>query len=770
MEHLFHKFALLLTLCVAFSFSTQAQNFDWVQTFSGPKLNQDEIHRPVSSVTDAEGNLYILGHFTPGARIGNTELLPITGANRMCVWIAKFTPSGELAWHKAIYSREYNSYAYDIRKSGDSAIMVMVWHTLPYYYSPVSQNPVYYLDTLLTTTGDLMNTDSIGGFSATAFITIDYNGHVRERHYLQMAYVDSTGATLRVCNTGGAPSDSSIVISVEGFSTEMFNLDEEGNIYVCRRAADEYSWFTSVTDYTTASVENGGISALRIIVDGERSLYYTPSYHSNWMNQQILKFSPHFDTLLDAFYVFDSLPDLEVTETNINVTAFERDVQGNLYLVLGGNNYPDTMRLMRSDTLMCVSNDRMAFDACAIAYNAGLEPYQVFQLSCTSGIAEPGRSIRFHHVTYDDASQSLYILGSVQKDSWMMEDPVCQITYRGDTLDIDRNLFWLRVDPVRGNLLAYGKARTTGMTMLKISGDSQCLQTNLEVKNNRVFSQVCYQGDISWRENTIGSSYSDWGMGVMIWDTDGHEIDFIDYGANSVRDKPGRLHITDSALWLTGIVAIGAEFDSHQVCPNGADQVYIAHYTDTAFMTPYVFIDPRIEQSIEWNQELSFALTGTPVNLTATATSGLPVTYTCADTTIARVSGNRLHLLTVGTTTVTAHQDGSLYGFYPASPVTKPLTVSSVRISTVDAEPQIQVYPNPTTGKVSITTSDTLVTATLTDMMGRSEELCLTPQADGRYSLDLTSRFNAVYLLSLTTNDGRQHTVRLLKQSDIFAK
>ncbi len=59
-------------------------------------------------------------------------------------------------------------------------------------------------------------------------------------------------------------------------------------------------------------------------------------------------------------------------------------------------------------------------------------------------------------------------------------------------------------------------------------------------------------------------------------------------------------------------------------------------------------------------------------------------------------------------------------------------------------------------------------TAWLTDLTGRREEVRLTPDAPGQYTLDLTSRPQATYLLTLTTSDGRQHTVRLLKQSDIF--
>ena len=777
MERLINKSALLLTLCIAFAFSAKAQDFDWVKTYTGPTYNQDEYHMPVSSVTDADGNLYLLGRFVAGARMDTTHLLPITGANWICTWIAKLTPMGELAWHKAIYARQGHSLPYDIRNVGDSAVMVMANFMLPYHYGYVSEdNPVYYLDSIYTTAEGLMPTDSMENhvITTTAFITLDLDGHVMEQHFLQLGYVDSTGATLRSCNTGGAPGDSCIVTSP--LSTEMFNLDAEGNIYVCRRAADIYYWFTQGGEYREASVENGGISALRIIVDGERSLYWLVPCRTDMLNQQILKFSPHFDSLLDAFYVFDSLSILDGASTSVDVTAFERDPSGNLYLVLGGYDYPDTMRLSRSDTLLCLSSGTGAYDACVIAYNPDLAPRRVFQISRLSGDMDILGGVWFHAVTYDAETQSLFLLATVQKDPMGLEDPTSHITYRGDTLDLNKNLCWLRINPADGSLLSYGKARSSGLisrtSLVNTQGDGKCLQTNLVVRNNRVFAQVSYQGNIIWRDTMIDSLQQGCGMGVMCWDADGHEVAFVDYGADAdFGNRPGRLHLTDSTLWLTGILGpVDADFGTCHVYPAGGDQAYIAHYTDTAFLTPYRFVDPRVEQAIIWNQELSFPLSSTPVTLTATATSGLPVTYTCADTAIARVDGNRLHLLSVGTTTVTVHQDGSPYGYYPAAPVTNPLTVNSVGVSTVDAEQQIQVYPNPTTGKVSITTSATIVTATLTDMMGRSEEVRLTPQADGRYSLDLASRFNAVYLLSLTTNDGQQHMVRLLKQSDISGK
>ena len=55
-------------------------------------------------------------------------------------------------------------------------------------------------------------------------------------------------------------------------------------------------------------------------------------------------------------------------------------------------------------------------------------------------------------------------------------------------------------------------------------------------------------------------------------------------------------------------------------------------------------------------------------------------------------------------------------------------------------------------------------------MFGRREQVRLTAEGPGRYSLDLTDRPQAAYLLTLTTASGKTHTIRLLKQSDIFSR
>jgi hypothetical protein len=254
----------------------------------------------------------------------------------------------------------------------------------------------------------------------------------------------------------------------------------------------------------------------------------------------------------------------------------------------------------------------------------------------------------------------------------------------------------------------------------------------------------------------------------------------------------------------------------------GSSQAYIAKYVDPTFAQPYVHPSDRQEQMIEWDQELSFTLSDSPVALTATSTSGLPIAYSCGDSTIAYVRGDTLHLVADGYAWLTATQDGD-YQYLPAEPVQRLLTVGGVGIATVTADGQAKAYPNPTSGRVTITlgeippapplpyhkpgpsdsrdvnmvlytspgapcpqyethnfpyhqrynmkvsgsplqSHDGVVTAWLTDMQGRREEVVLTPTGPDRYTLDLTSRPPAAYLLTVTTADGRELTFRLMKQ------
>ncbi len=117
------------------------------------------------------------------------------------------------------------------------------------------------------------------------------------------------------------------------------------------------------------------------------------------------------------------------------------------------------------------------------------------------------------------------------------------------------------------------------------------------------------------------------------------------------------------------------------------------------------------------------------------------------------------------------------------TPYVSPRDTGDVRIKVVEDGNAFVAYPNPFRQKVNIQVESGelkvesgVATAWLTDMQGRREEVRLTPAGNGKYTLDLTSRGSArtstggPLLLTLTTANGKTHTLRLLKQSDIFEK
>ena len=114
--------------------------------------------------------------------------------------------------------------------------------------------------------------------------------------------------------------------------------------------------------------------------------------------------------------------------------------------------------------------------------------------------------------------------------------------------------------------------------------------------------------------------------------------------------------------------------------------------------------------------------------------------------------------------------DTSLIAYFVAD-------TGDVSITLVEDGTALVAYPNPFRQRVTIQVESGelkaesgVVTAWLTDLSGRREEVRLIPDGPGQYTLDLTSRPQTTYLLTLTTADGKQHTVRLLKQSDIFGQ
>ena len=84
--------------------------------------------------------------------------------------------------------------------------------------------------------------------------------------------------------------------------------------------------------------------------------------------------------------------------------------------------------------------------------------------------------------------------------------------------------------------------------------------------------------------------------------------------------------------------------------------------------------------------------TGT-VNLVATASSGLPVTFSSGDETLATISGNTVTLVNIGEVTITAGQEGNS-NYNPAETVARTLNITEITALDDDII-SVSIYPNP---------------------------------------------------------------------------
>ncbi|SDM82397.1 hypothetical protein SAMN05421820_105136, partial [Pedobacter steynii] len=99
---------------------------------------------------------------------------------------------------------------------------------------------------------------------------------------------------------------------------------------------------------------------------------------------------------------------------------------------------------------------------------------------------------------------------------------------------------------------------------------------------------------------------------------------------------------------------------------------------------------PKASQTITFNALAPSTYGAGTITLTATSTSGLPVTYTSSNTAVATVTGSTVTILAQGTTTITALQAGN-GAFLAATPVTQDLLVNKKDIA-VTAVAKTKVY------------------------------------------------------------------------------
>ena len=238
------------------------------------------------------------------------------------------------------------------------------------------------------------------------------------------------------------------------------------------------------------------------------------------------------------------------------------------------------------------------------------------------------------------------------------------------------------------------------------------LYSDIIVSNNRVFELVSYLSDLRLPDTTFNAQGTNYENGLMIWSCDGHPLEYIDFQASHPDNEIGTLTLHDSAIYIGGMLYGAAQFDTIPISCQRSTAL-IAKYIDSTFLSPYRNDNDPIDP---------------------------------------------------GDVSITVVEDGTALVAYP-NPFRQ-----SVRIKVQGG--QLKEHKGT-------------ITAILTDLTGRREEVRLVPEgtasahssnqaitqsSNHTYTLDLTSRPQSTYLLTLTTSTGQTHTVRLLKQSDIFGQ
>ncbi len=663
------KSTLFLALLALTAFTVRAQHFDWAEGYS----STGENGFIKGTVTDSVGNLYILGAFSGFPSWGDTTLMPIShDLMPIGTVIAKISPDGEMLWRKALYTGNYAyNIPYDIKPLGDTAFacMVNVELSTPYNYY------CYYLDTMLHGWSDypIANEDqSPLGALFTAYLVFDFSGNLLEHHFLQVSYIDSTGSD----------------IFKYYLLNPSFDLDAEDNIYISRQAEDR------VDDET--SVEAGTLMGVRLWVDHRcvGTVYENTGYHPRW-SPQVLKFAPHFDTLLAARYLFDR-NDNDMCEITSTYTKVDRDAKvyclSTIYIEGLGRDSIETIVVDSIQGLEFSYPPAVTEKGVMIRFDSDLTPDWLVTLDdsiINPNLNAPSLSF-FHDVAFDYDSNLIFLSLTSIRGFFCDTLNFYSIPMVDGTPIPMRNSSAVLIFEQTGSrpvLRSYGIVPAASQS--DISGYSI---GNLVCKGNRIFLQSRYYGDLRIPGNEfLGNSIYSVGHGLTVFDYQGHVVGGMPYRTVSPNSKPGPIALRDSILYL-GMLLCDDNATFGDITLHGdANFSAIARYVDTAFMTTYVYVDPPID---------------------------------------------------TGNVSILVPEEGN----------------------------SLVAYPNPFHQRVTIQCNENITAAYVTDMMGRREKVRLLAEGDGRYSLDLTVHPQAIYLLTVVTASGDSHTVRLVKQSDVFSR
>jgi len=702
----------LAVLMLLLPFASFAQgHFDWVKSYSGPDKSGDLIsNRIIQTEIDSEGNLYVFSQCSGSASINGIPLVDHPELNQYYnVIIMKFSSTGDIVWRKSISSQTHPSYGHCMRLVGDTMVVILA--------SVPLEGRIYFIDSLYTNARtQLFTSDSMRSVLGVTYVSLDSNGGFKEHHFVQIAKIDNHGDLITMDRELHDPRYEGKVLPT-GISSWPFGIDGDGNIIIQRPAVDFVDIKTGAIDsmgYNVMdrySIENGLLSGLQIWVDGHGRFDIYPQNQPKMWNLMLMKFSPHFDDLLGYQYLFTD----EQVESQYVDNCVPRphdlyiDSSNNIYVIehlIRATDQPLSARLAGSSQVLGRGSCH-AFSF-LVKCSSDLRPIFLQQFSVEAFGAYDGQ-LYFSSISANESDHQLFVSGyrmnAVDYDyegnmlGYLNPNPI--LTDSGDTIQALNDAFFIRYNLETGAYMSSGIVNSHissySVPVAVIDGIQICYD------KNRLFVPIQYKDSVFAGADTASVGSNMYGCGVYVWDANGHDIGFISIGTESAqRQGILVLSLKDSSLYISGeLTQSSADLGDHHLAYNGRSVAFVSCYTDTAFMTPYVYND-----------------------------------------TTGNGGGNGGNGDDTNDVRIVMAEDGNAF----------------------------VAYPNPFRQRVNIEYSgqQPITAAYLTDIMGRTEQVVISTNGNGRYTLDLTARPQAAYLLTLVTQDGHRHTVRLLKQSEVF--
>lgn len=559
--------------------------WQWAKSYSGQddNMNGGLYNQITRSVYDSQGNIYIAGTMGENAFLDNDENLsegPMMGYSS--VLLSKFDPQGNLLWKRSIKNSQYDSYTNWMEIVGDTSIVLLANSDSP---GGNGGRRLWYLDTLIIGQYPNPPTYPLNGGGFSCFITFDLDGNKQSEFFLRQRYYTLQGTLI-----GGSLSFDKLI---------PFHIDKNGYTYMC----------VNIDKPSNAD-------SVRIVINNQKIFPLGDFSVSN--NAWLLKFTPDFDLVWSKQLVRDTsgIGNENSLLTNFSTypTGITVDEEENLYLTGYIDHYRSDDTSYYREVHLGAGKKLILNDAGCdnlgfiIKYDTTGEPIwanQVFgekkvnvDTSITSAYTT---TISTSSINKDNnciyiSGYAYHSLAYILNNQLVYDSTICKLYFDDGTqllFETDTStgtpkkvgLFFAKLNKETGRYISHGV--TNGVFFQRQSENSFVARNNQVIKKLRYIHHLKGIDSVYY---TGGVTYP--GFAIVRWMDNGEliEVNNIPVFADPGKTRDGNTIMNDNGdLFITGMYSNNISFgDISLNGSSGRSNAFMAKYTDTTFLHPYL--------------------------------------------------------------------------------------------------------------------------------------------------------------------------------------